>query len=217
MARSVRLLGMRMKSKAVYAVSVAVLLCALTPLVGFLLRESSLVIAGETRVLVALSAAPQAVKAVSAACAMLFSTLGCTAVMVVLAIVEYRRVRSVGVVARELVIALGPIVYITAVKWVVVRPRPVTSVGSAYLPGDPSFPSGHTAAAVAVATMLVLMLRHVADRRLLAAGAVALVLVVACSRLVLGVHFPSDVMTSMIVCPAISFALWTLLGAPQRG
>lgn len=33
---------------------------------------------------------------------------------------------------------------------------------------------------------------------------------VACSRLLLGLHFPTDVVTSAIVCPLISYMLWRL-------
>ncbi len=115
-----------------------------------------------------------------------------------------------------------PIVYVTGVKWLVERPRPITSVGSGLLPGDPSFPSGHTAAAVIVSVMLILTVRNLArkrfpdteasERRVLlrraVIGAVALVGAVACSRLLLGLHYPTDVMISATICPLISYAVW---------
>ena len=52
----------------------------------------------------------------------------------------------------------------TGVKWLVERPRPITSVGSDLLPGDPSFPSGHTAAAVIVSVMMILTVRNFARK-----------------------------------------------------
>ncbi len=64
-------------------------------------------------------------------------------------------------------------------------------------PPTSSFPSGHTAAAVALyGCLAVIVLRQVADRRL--ARVVALLLwtvpvVVACSRVYRGMHYPSDV------------------------
>ena len=39
-------------------------------------------------------------------------------------------------------------------------------------------------------------------------GAVALVFAVACSRLLLGLHYPTDVMVSATICPLISYAVW---------
>ena len=113
---------------------------------------------------------------------------------------------------RDIVVSATPILYVTGIKWVVERPRPVTSIGSGLLPGDPSFPSGHTAAAVIVSVMMILTVRNWARKRFSdaewdrmrvfhrrsAIGAVALVFVVACSRLLLGLHFPTDVITSAV-------------------
>ena len=88
----------------------------------------------------------------------------------------------------------GEIVLNNAVKGVVDRPRPtlsqiVTPVGS-------SFPSGHSAAAAAAYAAIVIVLasgRSPWVQRGMAIGAVTIAMVVAWSRVFLGVHWYSDV------------------------
>ena len=70
--------------------------------------------------------------------------------------------------------------------------------------------------------MMLLMARNLAHKRFSEAetdgrrvflrramvGAVVLVAVVACSRLLLGLHYPTDVIVSAVVCPLISYTIW---------
>lgn len=44
-------------------------------------------------------------------------------------------------------------------------------------------------------------------------GAVALVVAVACSRLLLGLHYSTDVIIFAIICPLISCAVWCVWNA----
>jgi len=86
-------------------------------------------------------------------------------------------------------------------KEVVGRARPAGALIS--LPGDPSFPSGHALASFLLyGSLAVLALLHVRGRRerwLLAGSAVAIVVVVGLSRVVLGVHFAGDVLGSWLL------------------
>lgn len=41
----------------------------------------------------------------------------------------------------------------------------------------------------------------------------ALVAAVACSRLLLGLHYPTDVIISATICPLISYAVWCVWNA----
>ena len=89
----------------------------------------------------------------------------------------------------------------------------------------------HTAAAVIVSVMMILTVRNFARKRFpdgeddgrangrrvflrrAVIGAVALVATVACSRLLLGLHYPTDVIISATICPLISYAVWCVWNA----
>ena len=213
---------MHTRNRTAAVVTATVILCCIVPMIGIALRNSAISTARETSVLQTLAAWPACLQDCSTVLAYLFSTVGCIALVSMLAMIDLRIIGSARVVCRDVVVSATPIVYVTGVKWLVERPRPITSVGSGLLPGDPSFPSGHTAAAVIVSVMLILTVRNLArkrfpdteasERRVLlrraVIGAVALVGAVACSRLLLGLHYPTDVMISATICPLISYAVW---------
>lgn len=213
---------MHTRNRTAAVVTATVILCCIVPMIGIALRNSAIATARETSVLQTLAAWPACLQDCSTVLAYLFSTVGCIALVYMLAMIDLRIIGSARVVCRDVVVSATPIVYVTGVKWLVERPRPITSVGSGLLPGDPSFPSGHTAAAVIVSVMLILTVRNLArkrfpdteasERRVLlrraVIGAVALVGAVACSRLLLGLHYPTDVMISATICPLISYAVW---------
>lgn len=89
-------------------------------------------------------------------------------------------------------------------KYTVDRPRPfithetIEQIAEA---SSPSFPSGHTAFAFTTAVVLVLMFRDLKLRGLILCWA----LLVAYSRLALGVHYPSDVLGSMLLGSTVAF------------
>lgn len=213
---------MHTKNRTAAVVIATAILCGLVPMIGITLRNSAIVTTRETRVLQALSTWPEYLHDCSTVLAYMFSTIGCIMLLVILAAIDMRITGNKRIVIRDIVVSATPILYVTGIKWVVERPRPVTSIGSGLLPGDPSFPSGHTAAAVIVSVMMILTVRNWARKRFSdaewdrvrvfhrrsAIGAVALVFVVACSRLLLGLHFPTDVIASAVICPLISYAVW---------
>ena len=209
-------------AKTVAVVTATAILCCIVPMIGIALRNSAIATTRETGILQALSTWPEYLHDCSTVLAYLFSTIGCIVLVAVLAAIDLRITGSRRTVFRDVVVSAAPIVYVTGVKWLVERPRPITSVGSGLLPGDPSFPSGHTAAAVIVSVMMILTVRNLARKRFpdnetskrrvflrrAVIGAVALVFAVACSRLLLGLHYPTDVMVSATICPLISYAVW---------
>ena len=225
-----------MKNRSVARTAAVVIatavLCGIVPMIGVALRNSTVATIRETNILQALTVLPEGLRDCSTVLAYLFSTVGCVAIVSALAVVDSRITGSGRVVIRDVIVSVAPILYVTGVKWLVERPRPITSVGSGLLPGDPSFPSGHTAAAVIVSVMMILIVRNFARSRfpdgedderakqktsVTFAGRLSalsrLVVAVACSRLLLGLHYPTDVIISATICPLISYAVWCVWNA----
>jgi len=94
---------------------------------------------------------------------------------------------------------LGELASTTAVKDLLARPRP-TLVDPVDHAAGYSFPSGHAAGSAAVyGALLLLVLPRAARwaRALLLAAGTLLICAVAASRVLLGVHYPSDVAAGM--------------------
>lgn len=91
---------------------------------------------------------------------------------------------------------------VTAIKLAVHRARPEV-VAHLVAVSSPSFPSGHAADSAYVYGTLALIAarasRRDAERRYLAAACVALVVAIGVSRVVLGVHWPSDVLAGWAI------------------
>ena len=129
-----------------------------------------------------------------------------------------------------------PMAVVGLIKTIVDRPRPSTARGT--LMPDPSFPSGHTACSVVVVSLALFAL-HVIDARIndsrgLAGTAVqssqsprsplvwrvlrtvltvilvVVPFVVALSRVIYGVHYPTDVCTSLVLTPVLVWCVYRL-------
>lgn len=102
---------------------------------------------------------------------------------------------------------------------IVARSRPPVEKLSPHLPPTSSFPSGHVAAALAtygaVALLALAWSRHW-WRYVVVVLAALVVLAVAWSRLYRGVHYPSDVVASLLYASAWLAACWYLV-RPARG
>lgn len=80
--------------------------------------------------------------------------------------------------------------------------------------GSDSFPSGHVACAVAVGFALYFLARGTRWAKVTAVGAAAMALVVAWSRLYIGVHYPTDVAASFLAASAavvLLTGLWNVV------
>ena len=95
-------------------------------------------------------------------------------------------------------------------KYAIVRLRPDDHEHLVHV-SNPSFPSGHSASSMIVYVTIALMLAAGTGRtRPAAAAAVALSILIGLSRMILGVHWPSDVVGGW------SFGLlWVLLALPM--
>jgi len=120
------------------------------------------------------------------------------ALAVVVAVAETVRTRSVWVVPFLLIVVAGNGILTTTVKELVDRARPAFNQIAETL--GPSFPSGHSswsAAFFLAAALLLTRGRGRAVRAAIGGGAAGLVLMVAGSRVLLDVHWLSDVIAGL--------------------
>ena len=145
-------------------------------------------------------------------------------VIVVVAIAEVVRIPNKWVPVFLVSVVVGEVVLVTTIKQALDRVRPSFNPAAATL--GPSFPSGHsaTAAALYAAVALVLARRRAPRTRALIAGAAAAVAVaVACSRVMLGVHWLSDVIAGLAfgwawfaICAIAFGGRFLAFGAPLK-
>ncbi len=119
-------------------------------------------------------------------------------------------------------VVVGEILLVNAVKELLDRVRPTFNPIAETL--GPSFPSGHSASAAAFYAAVALVLarrRSPKTRALIAGGAVAIAVGVACSRVLLGVHWMSDVAAGLAfgwawfgICAIAFGGRFLVLGAP---
>jgi membrane-associated phospholipid phosphatase len=158
----------------------------------------------------------------------LLTWLGATnivlAVTVSLGLLEWLRRRRLAVLAFMVMVVVGQNLIANTVKDLVDRERPPVphlAPSSGF-----SFPSGHTAAAAATWAAVVLVLgrgRPVRVKAWLAAGAALVAVVVAASRVLLGVHWLTDVIGGaalgfgwFVVCAVAFGGALLQFGAPAE-
>ena len=151
-------------ARAAAVVTATGILCGIVSMIGVALRNSAIATMRETNILQALAVLSEGLRDCSTVLAYLFSTVGCIAIVAALVAVDSRITGSRRVVIRDVIVSPAPILYVIGVKWLVERPCPITSAGNGLLPDDPSFPSGHTAAAVIVSIMMILTVRNFARK-----------------------------------------------------
>lgn len=143
----------------------------------------------------------------------LFSTWPMAAYAVVAALLLARRgdLRSAPLPLAAVVVTA---LVTTAVKLAIARPRPHWREPLATLT-SPSFPSGHSSSITAAATVAVLLLASAAAtrsrRRLVVSTAVAITLVVGSDRILLGVHYLSDVVGGCLLGGLVALTCWLVL------
>lgn len=122
---------------------------------------------------------------------------GILAIITVIVLLLWARYRKVGVAAFGSLAVEFSIVNLL-IKPNVQRTRPFLFVDNLKLlgatPYDFSFPSGHTGSAFAVATVMLLCLP-----RKYGVTAIVLAALIAFSRLYNGAHYPTDVLTGMLI------------------
>jgi undecaprenyl-diphosphatase len=121
-------------------------------------------------------------------------------ICIVLAVVETIRTRSAWIVPFLVVLFGGEELLSSSIKSLTDRARPTFSPAAAGL--GPSFPSGHTTTAAAISAGAALLLgrrRGHAARAVLTGLAVGIAVAVAASRVLLDVHWLSDVIGGLLL------------------
>ncbi len=125
-------------------------------------------------------------------------TVGIIAVGLVVALVEWRRIPSRSAIAFLVLVLVGQNLLANGTKLVVARARPDLSQLTGF--SGTSFPSGHSTAAAATFAAVALLLgrrRSPGVRALLAGAAAAVAAAVASTRVLLGVHWLTDVLAGL--------------------
>jgi membrane-associated phospholipid phosphatase len=192
---------------------ICVVVALLVLVVGILVTRSASYTATETRVLasVAASRVPAIVSA-SLALNWIFSPPIATVVGVVSAAIIYAVTRRWLTVLHFAALVLGTWLSSEVIKVLVHRPRPQGSVADTLVPNpDPdSYPSGHVCFAVGLGfAILVLVIRSRA-RWIVTIVAILLSLATALSRIYLGIHYPTDVVASLVFAAAAFIAIEAL-------
>lgn len=128
----------------------------------------------------------------------LASTPATILVLLVVMVVEMIRVPNRWIPPFLLTVVIGEVLLVNTVKELLDRVRPSFNPVAATL--GPSFPSGHSATAAALYAAVALVLarrRSPRVRALLAGGAAGIAVAVACSRVMLDVHWLSDVVAGV--------------------
>lgn len=100
--------------------------------------------------------------------------------------------------ARVLCVFAGALVLAEAAKQLIGEHRPPASVRLMAADSSPSFPSGHTTVAAALAVSLILIAGTAAWRYAAITAGALYVVAVAASRVYLGDHYPLDVLGSVL-------------------
>lgn len=126
------------------------------------------------------------------------STVVMVVILVAVGLLEHRRRPSRRIWIFLALVAAGEVLVANLVKVAVDRPRPAIDPLASF--AGASFPSGHSTTAAACFAALALVLARGRSRRvraLLAGGAVGLAVAIGCSRMLLGVHWFSDVVAGL--------------------
>jgi membrane-associated phospholipid phosphatase len=129
---------------------------------------------------------------------MIGGTAGILVIVLVTAVLEYRRIPSRAIIAFLIAVAVGQNLLANGIKVFVDRARPDLSQLTGF--SGSSFPSGHSTAAAAVLAGVALVVsrrRSPRVRAVIAGAAAGLAAAVATTRVFLGVHWLTDVMAGL--------------------
>ncbi len=135
-------------------------------------------------------------------CVSAVNNAGILSILTVILLIALAKYRKVGITAFFSLAAEAVIVNLI-LKNCTARIRPYVVNGAltllGHMPADFSFPSGHTGSAFAVASVLFLYGKDNTIPKWCAALALAAAVLIAVSRLYNAAHYPTDVLTGMMI------------------
>jgi membrane-associated phospholipid phosphatase len=109
-------------------------------------------------------------------------------------------------------LVLGTWLSSEVIKVIVHRPRPSAGVADTLVPNpDPdSYPSGHVCFAIGLGFAVLVLVLHTRAQAIIAVLAILLALVTSFSRIYLAIHFPTDIVASLVFAAAAFIAIEAL-------
>ena len=133
-------------------------------------------------------------------------------IIIAIVMLFFKKTRPLGIMAG-IALVFSVLINNVLIKPNVGRIRPYEVVNGLRLliekQDDPSFPSGHSGASFAAAVVFL-----VKGPKKIGIPAIIMAALIAFSRLYVGVHYPTDVITGIITgtfCAIISFMIWSIV------
>ncbi len=133
-------------------------------------------------------------------------------IIIAIVMLFFKKTRPLGIMAG-IALVFSVLINNVLIKPNVGRIRPYEVVDGLRLliekQDDPSFPSGHSGASFAAAVVFL-----VKGPKKIGIPAIIMAALIAFSRLYVGVHYPTDVITGIITgtfCAIISFMIWSIV------
>jgi membrane-associated phospholipid phosphatase len=202
--------------------AICVVVAIIVLVVGILVTKSASYTAAETRVLgsIAASRVPTIVS-ISLGFNWFFSPPIAVITSVVTAGIVFAITRRWVTVLHFGALVLGTWLSSEVIKVIVHRPRPAGHIADVLVPNpDPdSYPSGHVCFAVGFTFAILILVWNTRAKWIVVVLAVLLSLATAVSRIYLGIHYPTDVVASLVFAAAAFIAieaLWRRFVSPVR-
>jgi membrane-associated phospholipid phosphatase len=212
-AQSRAVASRRSNRRLIVTLAVCVVVVIIVLLVGIEVTKSASYTAGETHILASIAASRSpAIVSASLALDWVFSPPIALVIGLVSAAIVFVVTRRWVSVLHFVLLVLGTWLSSEVIKVLVHRPRPEGHVADTLVPNpDPdSYPSGHVCFAVGLGfAVLVLVMRSQA-RWIVAVVAILLALATSISRIYLGIHYPTDVVASLVFAAAAFVAIEAL-------
>jgi membrane-associated phospholipid phosphatase len=203
----------RSNRRLIITLAICVVVALLVLLAGIVLTKSSSDTTAETHLLASIAASRvSALVSISLGLDWVFSPTIALVVGLVTAIIIFIVTRRWLAVVHFAVLVLGTWLSSEVIKVIVHRPRPVGHVADTLVPNpDPdSYPSGHVCFAVGLGFAILILVMRSRARVIVAVLAILLAAVTAFSRVYLAIHYPTDIVASLVFAAAAFIAIEAL-------